>query len=168
MPVCRTFDFLIDFHHAVYYGLPFLLREVQCFIDGIGKERVILHVTAEGRTVQQFGLEGEPPTFGLEGLSCIVIADDLPRCGEYQRFFLKIVEFAAILYQVGTLDVFQINDIETDVLADMVQGPYPGRIDYAYQRMGRLYTQKVIVISNRIQLYNLIHNSSFHCYHTNV
>jgi len=45
------------------------------------------------------------------------------------------------------------------LFADMAQRFDFGSVDYAYQRMGSFYTQKIIVILDRIQLYNLLHNS---------
>lgn len=76
----------------------------------------------------------------------------------------EIIEFTAILYHIGALDVLQINDIEANVFADMAQRFDFGSVDYAYQRMGSFYTQKIIVFFDRIQLYNLLHNSGFHCF----
>lgn len=121
MLVCRPFDLFVDFHHAVDQCLAFLFRDMQGFVYGIREESILLYVPAEGRAVQQLGMKGQAPSFGLERFAVVVVPDDLSRSDKYQGVFLVVILPASVLDEVGAFDILQVNRVDPHILACMPQ-----------------------------------------------
>ena len=159
--IYRALQFYLDLLQAVLKNLLFLLREMQSLIGAIREEGIVAHLTSQGRTLDQVGMEEQ--SHALRHLIRFHLDMRYLSRRKARHRTLLVIIFLTTISNVARQVLLQEEGIQAIIEREIRRmASAILQIDNCHQGILRLHAEELAVLIHRTEFDNFFHTSLCH------